>query len=75
MRAYSPDLRQRILPDCDRGQTTRVVATKYSVSESWVRRLKQRRRLTGEIVPRSADPSPKPSWNAYADQLSASAKK
>ena len=36
MRAYSPDLRQRVLADCDRGLTTRVVATKYSVSESWV---------------------------------------
>ena len=69
MRAYSPDLRQRILDDCDRGLTTRVVATKYSVSESWIRRLKQRRRLNGEISARSAVPGPKPSWDAYADRL------
>lgn len=69
MRAYSPDLRQRILADCDRGHSTRTVATKYSVSESWVRRLKQRRRLRGEITPRSAVPGPKPSWDAYADRL------
>ena len=69
MRAYSPDLRQRILDDCDRGLTTRVVATKYSVSESWIRRLKQRRRLNGEITARSAVPGPKPSWDAYADRL------
>ena len=48
MRAYSDDLRQRIFEDCDGGMTTRVVATKYRVSESWVRRLKQRRRQTGE---------------------------
>lgn len=53
MRAYSTDLRQRVLADCDRGLTTRAVATKYSVSESWVRRLKQRRRITGETDPRT----------------------
>jgi hypothetical protein len=27
MRAYSLDLRQRVLADCDRGLTTRAVAT------------------------------------------------
>jgi transposase len=69
MRAYSLDLRQRILDDCDRGHSTRGIATKYSVSESWVRRLKQRRRLTGEIAPRTAAAGPKPSWDAYADRL------
>src|SRR2546423_11680520 len=71
MRAYSPDLRQRVLADCDRGLTTRVVATKYSVSESWVRRLKQRRRTTGETAPRTADPGPAPSWEAYGGRLRA----
>jgi transposase len=69
MRAYSPDLRQRILADCDRGMTTRALATQYSVSESWVRRLKQRRRQTGEIAPRPSAHGPKPSWDAYADRL------
>jgi transposase len=69
MHAYSLDLRQRILADCDRGLTTRLVATKYSVSESWVRRLKQRRRETGEVTPRVPDPGPGPSWHAYADRL------
>jgi transposase len=52
MRAYSADLRQRVLEDCDGGLPTRAVARKYRVSESWVRRLKQRRRQTGEVVPR-----------------------
>jgi transposase len=69
VRAYSPDLRQRVLADCDRGLGTRAVATKYSVSESWVRRLKQRRRETGETAPRAAIPGPAPSWGAYADRL------
>lgn len=52
MRAYSLDLRQRVLADSDRGQGTKAVATKYGVSPAWVRRLKQRRRETGEIGPR-----------------------
>jgi len=71
MRASSPDLRERVLADCDRGLTTRIVATKYSVSESWVRRLKQRRRLTGETTPRVADPGPAPSGEAYGERLRA----
>lgn len=69
MHAYSLDLRQRVLADCDRGLTTRQVATKYSVSESWVRRLKQRRRQTGEMAPRLPTAGPQPSWTAYADRL------
>ena len=43
MRAYSMDLRVRVLADSDAGMGTRVVAAKYRVSESWVRWLKQRR--------------------------------
>lgn len=69
MEAYSKDLRERILRDCDAGVTTRVVATKYDVSESWVRRLKQRRRETGETMPRRAG-SPRPArWLQYSDRL------
>ena len=52
MEAYSKDLRVRILADADRGLGTRALATKYQVSESWVRRLKQRRRESGEITAR-----------------------
>jgi transposase len=66
---YSLDLRQRVLADCDRGLSTRAVATKYSVSESWVRRLKQRRRETGAVGPRDAATGRKPSWPAYAERL------
>ena len=52
MRAYSADLRERVLADCDAGLPTAEVAAKYRVSASWVRRLKQRRRETGETAPR-----------------------
>jgi transposase len=52
VRAYSMDLRERVLTDLDAGAKTRAVAAKYRVSESWVRRLKQRRAATGETAPR-----------------------
>ena len=52
MRAYSMDLRERVLHDSDAGMQAAAVASKYRVSASWVRRLKQRRRETGEVAPR-----------------------
>ncbi len=52
MEAYSMDLRVRVLDACDAGFTTSEVATDFGVSPAWVRRIKQRRRETGEIGPR-----------------------
>jgi transposase len=57
-RAYSADLRQRVLADCDAGLATGAAARKYTVSPAWVRRLKQRRRETGEVGPRQGTPGP-----------------
>jgi transposase len=51
MRAYSTDLRQRVLADCDAGMKTGPVADKYTVSTAWVRRLKQRRRQPAPAGP------------------------
>jgi transposase len=50
--AYSQDLRDRVLGACDRGMPTKQVAEVFDVSPAWVRRLKQRRRETGETTPR-----------------------
>ncbi len=52
MAPYSMDLRQRVLEDCDAGLTSKDVAAKFRVSRSWVDRVKQRRRKTGEVAPR-----------------------
>jgi transposase len=49
---YSQDLRDRVLAASDRGVPTRQVAKTFEVSPAWVRRLKQRRRETGETTPR-----------------------
>ena len=69
MRAYSMDLRERVLADCDGGMSTADVAETYSVSESWVRRLKQRRRETGETAPRPPRNRRVPFRQRYADRL------
>jgi len=52
MKAYSMDLRKRVLAMCDAGHGATEVARVFDVSESWVRRLKQRRREDGTIAPR-----------------------
>lgn len=50
--AYSQDLRDRVLAAYDRGMRTRQIANLFQVSESWARRVKQRRREFGETTPR-----------------------
>ncbi len=49
---------------CDAGMTAEQAAAKYTVSASWVRRLKQRRGETGEVAPRPQRHVPVPSWQA-----------
>jgi transposase len=69
MKAYSWDLRERVLLDCDGGLETRQAAVKHRVSESWIRRLKQRRWETGETAPRPCRNRRIAKWLAYADRL------
>ena len=69
MKAYSMDLRVRVLADCDAGMTTPAVAEKYRVSPSWVRRLRQRRRQTGETAPRRQRHGPVPLHQTHGDAL------
>ncbi|GMV24354.1 MAG: hypothetical protein AMXMBFR58_03850 [Phycisphaerae bacterium] len=49
---YSKDLRDRVLAAYDRGMPTKEIARTFQVSPAWARRLKQRRRETGETLPR-----------------------
>lgn len=69
MDAYSVDLRRRVFADSDAGLGTREVALKYRVSESWVRRLKQRRRETGETLPRRSGWRRPTKWEAERERL------
>ncbi len=49
---YSQYLRDRVLRAYDRGMKTKRIAETFNVSPSWARRVKQRRRETGETAPR-----------------------
>src|SRR5262249_56734391 len=51
MKAYSQDLRDRVVRACDEGWGTRQqVADVFGVSTAWIRRLLQRRRETGSFA-------------------------
>ena len=63
--------RKAVLADCDDGMGTLSVAIKHRVSPAWVRRLKQRRRETGEIEARPPKKKTPPKWRAYAERLQA----
>ncbi len=75
MRAYSMDLRVRVLADVDAGLGTAAVARKHRVSAAWVRRLKQRRAATGEVAPRPQRHGRVPGWVAHADAIRAAVRR
>lgn len=53
MKAYSNDLRQRIVAAYDaREGTQEQLAARFAVSTSWVRKLLRQRRTTGSIDPK-----------------------
>lgn len=52
MRAYSLDLRQRIVAALDAGKRPSEVAERFSVGVSTVKRYRQQRRETGQLDPR-----------------------
>jgi transposase len=70
MKAYSMDLRERVLAACDDGMGTAEAAEAFAVSQSWVRRIKQRRRERGEVAPRTpARRGPAPALAEHAGRL------
>lgn len=69
MRAYSIDLRQRVVAACDAGDATREqIAARFSVSVVWIRKLLRRRRETGSIEPRPHGGGRAPAFDAEADR-------
>lgn len=69
MEAYSMDLRSRVMADCDAGLGTKQAAEKYKVSASWVRKLKQIRRETGQIGPRPQRVSHATKLDGHVEEL------
>lgn len=68
MEPYSFEFRREVLAACDANEGTHDVALRFKVSESWVRRIKQQRRETGQVEPKTAGPRP-PKWHTWADWL------
>jgi transposase len=71
MAPYSKDLRQRVLADRDAGIPSKDVAAKFRVSLSWVNRLTQRRRESGEVEPRRQTVFKKAAFAGQEDRLRA----
>lgn len=68
MEPYSTEFRAEVLATCDAGEGTHDVAQRFKVSKSWVRRIKQQRRVTGQVTAKKAAPR-KSEWRAWADWL------
>src|SRR3954466_15585617 len=67
MKAYSTDLRQRVVAAYDaREGTQEQVAARFAVSTSWVRKLLRQRRATGSIEPRPHGGGHAPAFDAAA---------
>src|SRR5947209_19812871 len=50
MKAYSQDLRQRVLRAVDAGQTQTEIAKTFAVSPATIKRYLKRRRETGQVL-------------------------
>jgi transposase len=66
--AYSKEFRREVLAACDAKLGTRLVALKFNVSESWVRRVKQERREQGKLGP-ATKRRRTPKWAAEAERI------
>jgi transposase len=70
MKAYSVDLRSRVLAACANGMGTEEASETFVVSGSWVRRIRQRERENGETAPRiQTNRGPAPILNDRAEQI------
>ena len=65
MESYGSEFRGEVLAACDANEGTHDIAVRFKVSESWVRLIKQQRRETGQVAPKTAAPR-QPKWQAWA---------
>lgn len=67
MKAYSTDLRERVAAACQQGERTiGEVAAQFSVSDSFVRKLRRRQRMSGSVAALPHHSGPAPLLNAAA---------
>ena len=70
-RAYSNDLRERVMAACDQGESAARVAKRFAVSESFIEKLKQRRRTSGGVAAKPHAGGPRPRLAEHSDALRA----
>jgi transposase len=68
-KAFSVDLRERVLADYDEGARPVDLAVKYRVCERWVFKLIKQRREIGSIEPLKGKTGPKPKLGEHLDHL------
>ena len=68
-KAYSTDLRLRVLADYDDGMRPVSLAARYRVSERWLYKLLRQRTETGRIAPRRGRTGPKPKLAGHEKRL------
>jgi transposase len=68
MDPYDVEFRGEVLAACDSNEERRAIALRFKVSESWLRRIQQQRRETGQVAPKKAAPR-QSKWHAWADWL------
>lgn len=63
MKAYSMDLRKRVMAVYDSGRyTLKQVAERFEVTARWIQQLRQRRKLEGTIAPHPQNQGRKPAF-------------
>ena len=68
-KAYSMDLRERVVAAYDEGIRPSVIVRQFRVSKAWVFRLLQRRRENGSIEPRRGQPGRKSKLKPHREEL------
>jgi transposase len=68
-RAYSVDLRERVLADLDEGMSKAAISRTFRVSTRWIYKLQRQREETGDIAPRRGQGGPRPKLAGHVDRL------
>jgi transposase len=70
-KAYSNDLRERVIQACDQGERAAAVAKRFAMSESFIEKLKQRRRERGTVAPKPPAGGRQPLLAAHSERIRA----
>ncbi len=69
MKAYSIDLRERVVAACDaRDGTRQQIAARFSVSVEWIRKILRQRREIGSIEPKPRGGGRAPAFDQLASE-------